>query len=40
MAIALPLFIQPVEFHGFHWCDGGIVDIFPVHPLLDIEAAL
>lgn len=37
MAIALPLFIQPVEFEGFHWCDGGIVDIFPVHPLLDIE---
>ncbi|MGE5698410.1 MAG: patatin-like phospholipase family protein [Candidatus Sericytochromatia bacterium] len=37
MAIALPLFIQPVELAGFHWCDGGIVDIFPVHPLLDIE---
>lgn len=37
MAIALPLFIQPVGFGGFHWCDGGIVDIFPVHPLLDIE---
>jgi NTE family protein len=37
MAIALPLFIQPVEFNGLHWCDGGIVDIFPVHPLLDIE---
>lgn len=37
MAVALPLFIQPVELGGFHWCDGGIVDIFPVHPLLDIE---
>lgn len=37
MAIALPLFIQPAELGGFHWCDGGIVDIFPVHPLLDIE---
>ena len=37
MAIALPLFIQPVELGGFHWCDGGIVDIFPVRPLLDIE---
>lgn len=37
MAIALPLFIQPVEFAGFHWCDGGLVDIFPVRPLLDIE---
>ncbi|HME46729.1 patatin-like phospholipase family protein [Mycobacterium sp.] len=37
MAVALPLFIQPVEFAGFHWCDGGIVDIFPVRPLLDLE---
>ena len=37
MAIALPLFIEPVELDGFHWCDGGIVDIFPVSPLLDIE---
>ena len=37
MAVALPLFIQPVYFGGFHWCDGGIVDIFPVRPLLDLE---
>lgn len=37
MAIALPLFIDPVELDGSSWCDGGIVDIFPVHPLLDIE---
>lgn len=37
MAIALPLFIDPVELAGGSWCDGGIVDIFPVHPLLDIE---
>ncbi len=37
MAIALPLFIQPVPLDGENWCDGGIVDIFPVHPLLDIE---
>jgi NTE family protein len=37
MAIALPLFIQPVVLDGGHWCDGGIVDIFPVHPLLEIE---
>ena len=40
MAIALPLFIQPVELAGFHWCDGGIVDIFPVRPVLDIEPAI
>jgi NTE family protein len=37
MAIALPLFLQPVPYDGQHWCDGGIVDIFPVHPVLDIE---
>jgi NTE family protein len=37
MAVALPLFLQPVELDGDHWCDGGIVDIFPVHPVLDIE---
>ncbi len=37
MAIALPLFIRPVELDGGYWCDGGIVDIFPVRPVLDIE---
>jgi len=37
MAISLPLFISPVELGGYFWCDGGIVDIFPVHPVLDIE---
>lgn len=37
MAVALPLFIAPVAEFGSHWCDGGIVDIFPVRPLLDIE---
>jgi NTE family protein len=38
MAVALPLFIEPVPLDGYHWCDGGIVDIFPVHPVLDLEA--
>jgi NTE family protein len=37
MAIALPLLIAPVDLDGQFWCDGGIVDIFPVHPVLDIE---
>lgn len=37
MAVALPLFVDPVELDGGWWCDGGIVDIFPVKPLLDIE---
>ncbi len=37
MAVSLPLFIEPVPMEGEHWCDGGIVDIFPVIPALDIE---
>ena len=37
MAVALPLFIAPVALDGLSWCDGGIVDIFPVRPALDIE---
>ena len=36
-AIAIPLFIDPVHIDGLHWCDGGIVDIFPVRPVLEIE---
>jgi len=35
MAVALPLFIEPVPLAGRYWCDGGIVDIFPVRPVLD-----
>jgi NTE family protein len=37
MAVSLPLFVQPVHMDGLAWCDGGIVDIFPVRPVLDIE---
>lgn len=37
MAVALPLFVQPVTLDGLSWCDGGLVDIFPVHPVLDLE---
>ena len=37
MAVSLPLFVQPALMDGRSWCDGGIVDIFPVHPVLDIE---
>jgi NTE family protein len=37
LAIALAPFIEPVELDGGYWCDGGIVDIFPVRPVLDIE---
>lgn len=35
MAIALPLFIRAVDLDGVSWSDGGVVDIFPVTPLLD-----
>ncbi|MGZ4507453.1 MAG: patatin-like phospholipase family protein [Blastococcus sp.] len=37
MAVSLPLFVQPALLDGRSWCDGGIVDIFPVHPVLDLE---
>ena len=40
MAVSLPLFVQPVVLDGLSWCDGGIVDIFPVAPVLDIEPAV
>lgn len=38
MALSLPPVFTPVELDGERWCDGGIVDILPVHPVLDIEA--
>jgi len=37
IAISIPLFIDPVPIDSGSWCDGGIVDIFPVRPVLDIE---
>ena len=37
MAIALPLFVEPVPLGGEFWCDGGVVDIFPVRPVLEME---
>lgn len=39
MAVALPLFFDPVALDGGYWCDGGLVDIFPVEPMLDLEPA-
>jgi NTE family protein len=35
-AVALPLFYQPARMDGSSWADGGIVDIFPVRPVLDL----
>ena len=40
MAVRARLFIEPVVLDGLSWCDGGIVDIFPVRPVLDIEPAV
>jgi NTE family protein len=37
MALSLPPVFEPVTLDGRRWCDGGIVDILPVHPVLDIE---
>lgn len=37
MAVSLPLFMQPVVLDQLSWCDGGVVDIFPVRPALDLE---
>lgn len=37
MAVSLPLFMEPAKWRGGAWCDGAIVDIFPVHPVLDLE---
>lgn len=37
MAVALPLFLEPTALGSGYWCDGGIVDIFPVVPVLDLE---
>lgn len=34
MAVSLPLFLEPMPLEGGFWCDGGIVDLFPVHPIL------
>ncbi len=40
MAVSMPLLIKPVVHEGLSWCDGGIVDILPVRPVLDIEPAV
>ena len=37
MAVSLPLFIEAVNYRGYHYYDGGTADILPVRPLLDIE---
>lgn len=38
MAISLPLFVHPLRFGDHYYVDGGVVNIFPVEPLLEFEA--
>ena len=37
MAVALPLMFDPVRFQDGDWCDGGVVEILPVRPVLELE---
>lgn len=37
VAMALPIWVAPVRLDDGSWCDGGLVDVFPVAPLLDVE---
>jgi NTE family protein len=37
IAVTLPLMLEAAPFDGGHWFDGGVVDIFPVAPVLDLE---
>jgi predicted acylesterase/phospholipase RssA len=34
-SIAIPMFVQPVRVGAHSYADGGIVDVFPVRPVLD-----
>ena len=35
VAIALPLFIESVPVHGHLYVDGGIIEVWPIQPILD-----
>ena len=35
VAVAIPIFVEPVQMGGHLYGDGGIVNIFPVRPVLD-----
>ncbi|HEY3360153.1 MAG TPA: patatin-like phospholipase family protein [Polyangia bacterium] len=37
VAMSLPLFVQPVRFDDHLYVDGGVVNVFPVEPLLRHE---
>jgi NTE family protein len=40
MAVAMPLLFDPVRFEDGDWCDGGMVDILPVRPVLVLQRRL
>ncbi len=39
-AISIPLFVEPVRIGRHYYGDGGVVSIFPVRPLVDLEEPL
>jgi NTE family protein len=39
-AISIPLFVEPVRIGRHLYGDGGVVSIFPVRPLVDLEKPL
>lgn len=40
VAVSIPIFVEPVRVAGHLYGDGGIVDIFPVRPVLDARPDL
>jgi len=36
-AIAIPIFVEPVQIGDHLYGDGGVIDIFPVRPVLEVE---
>jgi NTE family protein len=37
VSIAIPIFVQPVRLGGHLYADGGIVDVFPLRPVLSAK---
>lgn len=39
-AIAIPIFVEPVQIGPHVYGDGGVIDIFPVRPVLEVQPDL
>jgi NTE family protein len=39
-AIAIPIFVEPVQVGAHVYGDGGVIDIFPVRPVLEVRPDL